>query len=214
MFSGSAPEAVDVLICPPLTLLREFSMGFSDDGFEFGAQDCHAAQSGAHTGDISAQMVVDAGGSHVIVGHSERRADHQESDAIVKAKAEAAQGAGLIPIVCVGESETARDAGHAEKTVLAQLAGSLPEDRNGLVVAYEPIWAIGTGKTASTDDIAEMHAAIRRIVGDKVRILYGGSVKPDNASKILATANVNGALVGGASLKAVEFAAIIQAADA
>ena len=211
-FSGSVPEDRDVLICPPATLVADLAASFSDEGIEFGGQDCHAASSGAHTGDISAEMLADAGAAYVIVGHSERRADHGETDADVRAKAEAALHAGLSPIICVGETREEREAGRALDVVAAQLAGSIPDTHSAYVIAYEPVWAIGTGLTPTVEDIAEMHAAIRKKTRDDVRILYGGSVKPGNAGEILAIHHVNGALVGGASLKAEDFHAIIAAA--
>jgi len=204
----------DVLICPPATLLARMAVAFEGQGIAFGAQDCHAKPSGAHTGDISAEMIADAGGSYVIVGHSERRAGYGESDATVAAKAAAALNAGLTAIVCVGETLDEREAGKALAVVDAQVQGSLPAGAapENTVIAYEPVWAIGTGKTPSLDDIAEMHAAIRARLGSPgFRILYGGSVKPANAAQILGLANVDGALVGGASLKAADFDAIIDA---
>ena len=199
------------MICPPATLLSAISEQLLGSGVAAGGQDCHAAQTGAHTGDVSAQMVRDAGGTYVSVGHSERRADHGESDAAVKAKAVAALEAGLTPIICVGETKEERQAGRAEEIVGGQLGGSLPDGDQTIVVAYEPVWAIGTGLTPSNDDIAAMHAFIRGKVGADTRILYGGSVKPGNAQEILAIDHVNGALVGGASLKADDFFAIAQA---
>jgi triosephosphate isomerase len=186
-----------------------------------GGQDCHADPSGAHTGDVSAEMIADAGGKLVIVGHSERRADHGESDAVVKAKAKAALAAGLTIILCVGETETQRDGGQATSVVGSQLAGSLPEGTTAenCIVAYEPVWAIGTGRTPTGEEIAAMHghirASLRKHVGeaaDRMRLLYGGSVKPSNAAEILALEDVDGALVGGASLKAEDFLAIAAAA--
>lgn len=209
---GSAPDDRDVLICPPATLVAAFAAQYSDEAIQIGGQDCHPAASGAHTGDISAEMLADAGAAYVIVGHSERRADHGETDAIVKSKAEAAFRAGLTPIVCVGETKDEREAGRALDVVGAQLAGSLPESGEPFVVAYEPVWAIGTGLTPTLDDIAEMHDFIRSRTPDETRILYGGSVKPGNAKEILAVSNVNGALVGGASLKADDFYPIVAAA--
>ncbi|MBI1392892.1 MAG: triose-phosphate isomerase [Alphaproteobacteria bacterium] len=213
-FAGSTPDSLDILICPPTTLIAAFASRFENAGLLIGGQDCHPDAFGAHTGDISAEMLIDAGACFVIVGHSERRADHHESDALVRAKAMAALRAGLTPIVCVGESEAQRDAGQAEAVVAQQLKGSLPDTREGdeIVVAYEPVWAIGTGRTPTLADIDAMHASIRRHVGHGVRILYGGSVKPSNAREILARDNVNGALVGGASLTAADFADIIRAA--
>jgi triosephosphate isomerase len=192
----------------------------ADDRILVGGQDCHAKASGAHTGDISAEMLKDAGASAVIVGHSERRTDHGETDAIVKAKAEAAKRAGLVAILCVGETKDERQAGKALAVVDGQLVNGLPANMTGasLVIAYEPVWAIGTGLVPTTDDVAEMHGAIRkRLVetygpeGANIRILYGGSVKPTNAKELLSVKDVNGALVGGASLKAVDFLAIAEA---
>lgn len=208
------PAAADVLICPPATLLARLAIAFEGRGVAFGGQDCHAAASGAHTGDVSAAMIADAGGSHVIVGHSERRAAYGESDAAVAAKAAAAHKAGLTAIICVGETLAQREAGQALAVVDAQVQGSLPDGATpaNTVIAYEPVWAIGTGKTPTLADIAEIHAGIRARLGQPgFRILYGGSVKPANAKDILSLANVDGALVGGASLKAADFDAIIDA---
>ena len=212
MFDGSAPDDVDILICPPATLGGLFATEFSDEGIAIGGQDCHRKASGAHTGDISAEMLADAGAAFVIVGHSERRADHGETDAVVCAKAEAAQRAGMTAIICVGETESERKAGREKDVVGAQLSGSIPRQAENYVIAYEPVWAIGTGMTPTIEDIAAMHDFIRDRTRKDVRILYGGSVKPGNAREILAVQNVNGALVGGASLKAEDFAAIIKAA--
>ncbi|MCA8887432.1 MAG: triose-phosphate isomerase [Parvularculaceae bacterium] len=211
-FSGSVPEDLDILICPPATLVALFSAEFSDEGVQIGGQDCHANPSGAHTGDISAEMLADSGAAYVIVGHSERRADHGETNEIVRAKAEAALRAGLSPIICVGETEAERRAGREKDVVGAQLAGSIPNHAQGFAVAYEPVWAIGTGLTPTNAEIAEMHAFICSQIGEKVRILYGGSVKPSNAKEILGLDHVDGALVGGASLKAEDFEQIIRAA--
>lgn len=211
---GSAPDGLDVLICPPATLVAGFAAAYSDEAIQFGGQDCHAAAGGAHTGDISAEMLADAGAAYVIVGHSERRVDHGESDALVRAKAEAVLRAGLTPIICVGETKDERADGRALEVVRAQLAGSVPSTDDDYVIAYEPVWAIGAGATPTLDDIAEMHGDIRAQVGVGVRILYGGSVKPANAAEILRVAHVNGALVGGASLKADDFYAIVSAAPA
>jgi triosephosphate isomerase len=208
------------MICPPATLLHEFASAAAGSPIAIGAQDCHAAVSGAHTGDISAEMLADAGASAVIVGHSERRADHGESDAQVRAKAEAVHRAGLTAIICVGETEAQRKAGETLDVVGGQVRGSLPEriGAGNTIIAYEPVWAIGTGLTPTTDDVAEVHGHIRSILdglpqaqGEGVRILYGGSVKPANASELMAVAHVNGALVGGASLKAADFLGIIAA---
>ncbi len=210
--AASAPADCDVLICPPATLVAAFAKEFSGTAIQFGGQDCHADPSGAHTGDISAEMFADAGAGLVIVGHSERRADHNESDADVLSKTKAVLRAGLTPIICVGESEAERKAGKALDIVGGQLERSLPETSDDFVVAYEPVWAIGTGLTPTLADIAEMHAFIRSKTRSDVRILYGGSVKPGNAQDILAIDNVNGALVGGASLKAGDFYPIVMAA--
>ena len=212
LLEGSVPDDRDILICPPATLVGLFATEFSDEGFAIGGQDCHPDASGAHTGDISAEMLADAGAAYVIVGHSERRADHREIDALVRAKAKAARRAGLIPIICVGETEPERRAGREKEIVGGQLEGSIPPDADQYVIAYEPVWAIGTGITPSSKDIADMHDFIRARIMSGAPILYGGSVKPTNAMEILAITNVNGALVGGASLKADDFAAIIQAA--
>ncbi len=213
----------DILICPPATLLARVSDAALGTSVQTGAQDCHPQDSGAHTGDISAAMVRDAGGAFVIVGHSERRADHGEDDALVRAKAEAAHDAGLIAIICVGETLAEREAGRTLEVVGAQVAGSLPDDATAedTVVAYEPVWAIGTGKVPTTDEIGLVHADIRSRLtsrfgaeGEAMRILYGGSVKASNATEIFAVPNVDGALVGGASLKATDFGGIIDALGA
>ncbi len=218
--TGTPPRAT-VVICPPATLLAEISRTVATSGLVTGGQDCHPAVSGAHTGDISAVMLRDAGAQYVIVGHSERRTDHGESSALVRSKAEAAMGAGLTPIICVGETEAQRDGGEAVEVVIGQLDASIPDGAGsaGVVVAYEPVWAIGTGRTPTSEEIAEMHAAIRdRLVarfgenGRGIRILYGGSVKPTNARDILVIPDVNGALVGGASLLARDFSIIISSA--
>ncbi|MEL7519352.1 MAG: triose-phosphate isomerase, partial [Pseudomonadota bacterium] len=213
---------VEVAIAPPYTLIHPIHREAEQIGV--GAQNCHHADGGAHTGDISASMVADAGAKFVILGHSERRADHNETDAVVQAKVEAALGAGLRVILCCGESDKTREAGRAVAHVKKQIKASLPEVEDPgekLSIAYEPIWAIGTGKTATTDDIEEMHAAIRALLmdlfgeeqGAKIRILYGGSVKPENAGEILGVPEVGGALVGGASLTADSFMGIALAAD-
>lgn len=210
----------DVMIAPPATLLMAMVEAAGGGRIAFAGQDCHPAASGAHTGDVSAEMLKDAGAAAVIVGHSERRTDHGETSAIVKAKAEAAHRAGLMAIICVGETIDERKGGKTLDVVAAQLEGSVPQGATAAdtVIAYEPVWAIGTGLTPSPDDVAEVHALIRNLLekrctgeGGAMRILYGGSVKPDNAKTLLAVANVNGALVGGASLKASDFLAIIRA---
>ncbi|HET9020168.1 MAG TPA: triose-phosphate isomerase [Acetobacteraceae bacterium] len=207
---AAASLSCDLLVCPPATLLAAVAQCLAGSAATVGAQDCHAAPDGAHTGDLSAAMLRDAGATWVILGHSERRADHGETDAIVRAKAVAAQAAGLAPIVCVGETEAERQAGTHLAVVRRQLAGSLPDGFAG-VVAYEPVWAIGSGRTPTLEQVAEMHGAIRDAVGAGVRILYGGSVKPANAAELLAVPEVGGALVGGASLKAGDFLAIARA---
>lgn len=210
----SPSEAVDIALCPPATLIGRMKAE-APSWLAFGGQDCSAKQAGAHTGDITANMLADLGCEYVIVGHSERRADHGESSAEVRAKAEAALNAGLKPIVCVGETLAIREAGDAEAFVCQQLVDSLPRSDVGtLVVAYEPVWAIGTGVTATPEDAQAMHAALRKAWpgqgADRLQILYGGSVKPSNANQLLSQPDIDGALVGGASLKASDFAAIIQ----
>ena len=210
---------VDVAICPPFTLIAPAVT--RSGGLMIGAQDCHAAASGAHTGNVSAAMIAEAGAKLAIVGHSERRADQHESDEEVRAKASAVLAAGLAAIVCVGESDAQRRAGDHLAVVGAMLAGSLPDDwdEGELVVAYEPIWAIGTGNVATAADVAEMHGSIRKALvgrygdrGGRIRILYGGSVKADNAAELFAVPDVDGALVGGASLTAAQFVPIVEAA--
>lgn len=219
--AGFAPD-VDAMICPPAVLLGHLARDVKGSRLRVGGQDCHAAASGAHTGDIAAEMLKDAGATAVIVGHSERRADHGERDADVRAKAQAAHRAGLLAIVCVGETAGERRSGLTLEVVRRQLQRSLPDDASAAttVVAYEPVWAIGTGLTAQPADVAEVHAALRSALsarfgaqGEGMRLLYGGSVKPDNARELLAVPHVNGALVGGASLKAKDFLAIIAAAS-
>jgi len=219
--AGAAGVGAELVACPPATILAAVAAALAGTSVAVGGQDCHAAPSGAHTGDVSAAMLRDAGARCVILGHSERRAAYAERDAAVCAKAVAAIGAGLVPIVCVGESEAERLAGGAEAVVGVQLAGSLPEGfaAAGGVVAYEPVWAIGTGRTPTEADIASMHESIRAALvarfgaaGAACRVLYGGSVKPSNAAAILAIADVDGALVGGASLVAGDFLAIAGAA--
>ncbi|HET7023264.1 MAG TPA: triose-phosphate isomerase [Xanthobacteraceae bacterium] len=212
-----ALTAVDLMICPPATLLGLFASIVEGSPVHLGAQDCYTQSNGAFTGDISAEMLKDAGASAVIVGHSERRTYHQESDADVRAKALAARRAGLCAIVCVGETRAEREHGRALAVVRTQFDGSIPDGAtaDNLVVAYEPVWAIGSGLTPTAADVAEMHGSIRRLLrsrfaeeGAGMRILYGGSVKPSNAKELLGVADVDGALVGGASLKADEFLAI------
>lgn len=213
----------DIVICPPHPLLFPAAKICGSGPVQVGAQDCHTAAKGAHTGDIAAGLIAETGAHYVIVGHSERREAHGESDAQVRAKAEAAIAAGLTAIVCIGESLEQREAGEALGVIKAQLAGSVPDGSTGatLVVAYEPIWAIGTGKIPTLEQIAEVHASLRAELvgrfgdtGKGIRLLYGGSVKPENAAGIFAIADVDGALVGGASLKAEDFSPIIAALDA
>src|SRR5258708_3095596 len=211
--AGGLPNA-DFMVCPPATLVARFAELARGSRVAIGGQDCHAEPAGAYTGDIAAEMLKDAGAVAVIVGHSERRRYHGETDAMVRAKALAARRAGLLAIVCVGETRAERDAGNAHAVVGAQLDGSLPDGLADFVVAYEPVWAIGTGVTPTKDDVLDMHRFIRARVsargeaGQRVRILYGGSVKPANAKELLTAENVDGALIGGASLKADEFLAI------
>lgn len=221
LISKSAKKAkCDVLICPPATLIPALKEAAKGSKIAIGGQDCHAKVSGAHTGDISAEMLKDAGASYVIVGHSERRADHAETSEMVRAKVEAAHRAGLVAIVCVGETDAQRDAGETLSLIRAQLAGSLPKGitAKNTVIAYEPVWAIGTGRTPTADDVAKVHAAIRsalkkrfKVEGEAMRLLYGGSVKASNAVELMGVPNVDGALVGGASLKAADFNGIIAA---
>ncbi len=215
--------ACDILICPPATLIAQVAAAAKGSAVMVGGQDCHANPSGAHTGDISAAMLKDAGAGHVILGHSERRADHGETDADVRAKADAAGAAGLIRVICVGETEAERDTGTTLAIIGRQLAGSIPDGATAAntVIAYEPVWAIGTGRTPTLDQIAEVHDFMRKTLTDRfgaeatgMRLLYGGSVKPSNAAEIFATANVDGALVGGASLKAADFSQIVTALSA
>jgi len=208
----------EMLVCPPYTILAQAKVVLSDTDVALGAQDCHAAEKGAHTGDISVAMLAEAGCAYVIVGHSERRTDHGETDAIVKAKAEAAQTNGLCAVVCIGETEAERDAGKTLDVVKTQIAGSVPDGATAAntVVAYEPVWAIGTGRTPTIDEVQEVHAFIRaqlaaklgQDTADGIRLLYGGSMNPGNAKDLLALADVDGGLIGGASLKAADFAAI------
>jgi triosephosphate isomerase (TIM) len=220
MLAGASEVArkADLLVCPPASLIAIFAWkAQGSKSLSIGGQDCHPQPSGAHTGDISAEMLADAGARAVIVGHSERRADHGESDGLVRQKAQAAWRAGLTAIVCVGETHAQRDSDQTLQICHGQLEGSLPDGAraSNLVVAYEPVWAIGTGLTPTAEDVKQIHQFIRDFLigrfggeGDAIRILYGGSVKPSNARELLAVANVNGALVGGASLKAADFLAI------
>jgi len=217
---GALSEKVEALICPPATLLYVATALCDDSPLLIGAQDCHEKASGAHTGDISAEMIADCFGTHVIVGHSERRTDHAETDALVRAKAEAAFAADLVAIICIGETGDERKAGQTLDVLKRQLAGSVPDGATAenTVIAYEPVWAIGTGLTPTAKDVEEAHAFQRSelvarfgAVGAKMRILYGGSVKPGNARELMGVANVDGALIGGASLKADDFLAIYRA---
>ena len=219
MLAGAPAVAgkADLLVCPPATLIAAFAEKARGSTLALGGQDCHPKASGAHTGDISAEMLSDAGASAIIVGHSERRADHGESDALVRQKTEAVWRAGLTAIVCIGETQRQRDAGQALDICRGQLDLSLPDQAraDNLVVAYEPVWAIGTGLIPTVGDVQQIHKFIRDFLiarfngeGARTRILYGGSVKPSNAAELMAVANVNGALVGGASLKAADFLAI------
>ncbi|MBL6930434.1 MAG: triose-phosphate isomerase [Rhodospirillales bacterium] len=211
--AGDVP--FDMLVCPPYTLIGAVVAVASGTSLQVGAQDCHTAEKGAHTGDISTAMLADAGCSSIIVGHSERRADHGESDELVRSKAEAVNAAGLNAIICIGETEAERDAGETLNVVKTQIAGSVPDSATAAntVVAYEPVWAIGTGRTPTSDEVQEVHAFIRRELADKlgqnvadgVRLLYGGSMNPANARELLALADVDGGLIGGASLKPEDF---------
>lgn len=216
-FADASGNAAEGLICTPATLIERAVRAVEGQSLSIGGEDCHAKASGAHTGDISAEMIADCGASHVIVGHSERRTDHGETDETVAEKARAAWRGGLVAIICVGETEAERKDGETLDVLERQIAGSVPDDAttDNTVVAYEPVWAIGTGLTPTVGDVAEAHAHIRdRLVerlgeaGKAVRILYGGSVKPSNAAELMAVENVNGALIGGASLKAQDFLGI------
>jgi len=206
---------VDLMVCPPATLIARFASAARESSVAIGGQDCHAQPAGAYTGDIAAEMLKDAGAAAVIIGHSERRQYHGETNDAVRAKALAARRAGIFAIVCVGETRAERDAGQARAVVAAQLDGSLPDGADDIVVAYEPVWAIGTGLTPTAEDVADMHTFIRERLcarhgeaGKGMRIRYGGSVKPGNAKELMTVSNVDGALVGGASLKAEEFLGI------
>ncbi len=221
--SGDSPDC-DLLVCPPATILQTIAAQLADSAVAVGGQNCHAEPSGAYTGDVSAAMLADIGASYVILGHSERRHGLGETDAMIQAKVTAALGAGLIAIACIGETEAQRDAGQTLDVLSRQLDGSLPSagqgalDGTNLVVAYEPVWAIGTGRTPTNEEIASAHdhirACLQRLVGsgaEQIRLLYGGSMKPENAAAILAIDNVDGGLIGGASLKASDFCAIADA---
>jgi triosephosphate isomerase len=217
--ASRAAPACDLLLCPPATLLAPVADAIAGSAVALGGQNCHAAEKGAHTGEISAPMLKDAGCAYVILGHSERRTDQGETDAQVRAKTVAAHQAGLCSIVCIGETLAQRDAGETLAVIERQIAGSLPEglDSTALVIAYEPVWAIGTGRTPTTRQVADVHGHIRRLLAGKakdaaaVRILYGGSVKPGNARELMSVADVDGALVGGASLIAADFWTIAAA---
>lgn len=220
--SGSPPKSVEMLVCPPFPYLALAVAAAASSSVRVGAQTCHTAVSGAHTGDVSAEMLRDVGCSHVIVGHSERRTDHAETDEQVQGQASAAIEAGLIAVICVGETEAERDAGETLAVVASQIAGSVPDSSTAenTVIAYEPVWAIGTGRTPTNDEVQEVHAAIRsniatklgQVSADGMRILYGGSMKPTNASELLALPDVDGGLIGGASLKAEDFLGIARTA--
>jgi triosephosphate isomerase len=217
--AGAQGMGCDLLVCPPFTVLEAVARTLDGSTVAVGGQDCHTAQQGAHTGDVSAAMLCDAGATWVILGHSERRQNHGETDELVREKVLAAVEAGLIPIVCIGETEEQRASGQETEVVGWQLAGSLPKPFSG-VVAYEPVWAIGTGKTATDQDVATMHAFVREELlrqfgeaGHGIRILYGGSMRPANARTLLAVPHVGGGLIGGASLKAEDFLAIARAAQ-
>jgi triosephosphate isomerase (TIM) len=223
LLAAHPAPACEMLLCPPATLISAMANAAQGTALMVGAQDCHPKPQGAHTGDLSAAILKDAGASHVILGHSERRTDHGETDALVRAKAEAVVDAGLIAIVCIGETEAERDNGKTLAVIGTQLDGSIPMGATAanLVIAYEPVWAIGTGRTPTLAEIAEVHSflrgRLRGLIGDAaahVRLLYGGSVKPSNAADIFAVPHVDGALVGGASLKANDFGAIVEALSA
>ncbi|MCR9134641.1 MAG: triose-phosphate isomerase [Alphaproteobacteria bacterium] len=218
--AGALGEVIDALICPPATLVSMAALAAEGSPLTIGGQDCHPAASGAHTGDLSAGMLRDAGATHIIVGHSERRTDHGESDELVRSKAQAVIGESLVSIICIGETDAERKAGKTLEVLGAQLAGSVPDNSTAknTVIAYEPVWAIGTGLTPTANDVEEAHGFLRRTLenrfgrdGATMRLLYGGSVKPANATELMAVRNVDGALVGGASLKATDFLAICNA---
>lgn len=221
--SGANAVTCELLVCPPAHLLFPIHAVLNGTSVQLGAQTCHAAEKGAHTGDVSAEMLADVGCSHVIVGHSERREDHGESDADVCAKAAAAHRAGLIAVICVGETEAQKDAGETMAVIARQLDGSVPEGATAenTVIAYEPVWAIGTGRTPTPAEANEVHTHIRThlrgafgaAVADGMRVLYGGSMKPGNAADLLAQSDIDGGLIGGAALKADDFLAIAEAAS-
>jgi triosephosphate isomerase len=218
---AATDRSFDLLLCPPFTLIGAVGGAIFGSGIELGGQDCHLAEKGAHTGDISAQMLKDQSCGYVIVGHSERRTDHGETDAMVKAKAQAALQAGLTALICIGETEAEQNAGQTLPVVRSQIGGSLPiaATATNTVIAYEPVWAIGTGQTPTSDEVQTVHAAIRAALGaplgtteaSQIRILYGGSVKPENAKELLNLADVDGGLVGSASLIAADFWDIAEA---
>lgn len=223
LLAAHPDPACEMLLCPPATLIAAMATAAKGSALMVGAQDCHPKPQGAHTGDLSVAILRDAGASHVIVGHSERRTDHGETDDLVRAKAEAVVDAGLVAIVCIGETEAERDNGKTLAVIGTQIDGSIPGGATAanLVVAYEPVWAIGTGRTPTLAEIAEVHSflrgRLRGLIGadaEGVRLLYGGSVKPSNAAEIFAVPHVDGALVGGASLKAADFGAIVAALSA
>ena len=217
-YAQNADPEFDMLVCPPFPLIDAVAQAIAGSGVMLGAQDCHAEEKGAHTGDVAAPMLADLGCTHVIVGHSERRQDHKELDLAVAEKAKAVVKAGMTPIICIGETEQQRDAGETLTVCARQIAGSVADGLGSdtLVIAYEPVWAIGTGRTPTTADVAEVHALIRAELSRKVTdaenvaILYGGSVKPSNADELMHVPNVDGALVGGASLAADDFWSIAQ----
>ncbi len=219
-YQGNPHDGFNMLVCPPFPLIPTVKKALGDSGVFLGAQDCHMNENGAHTGDVSAILLKELGCSHVLVGHSERREDHKESSAIVKAKAEAALKAGLVAVICVGETLEERDAGKTIEVNATQVKESMPKGANAqnVVVAYEPVWAIGTGRIPSMEDVQETHAAIRAVIAqelgadaaEQMQILYGGSMKPENAEELLALADVDGGLIGGASLKAEDFTAIAK----
>ena len=219
--AGATANGPECLICPPTTILATAKAAVGDKPLKLGAQDCHTAEKGAHTGDISVAMLTDAGANYIIVGHSERRADHGETDAEVKAKAEAILAGGALPIICIGETLAQREANDTLRIISSQMAGSVPNANPAakIVIAYEPVWAIGTGLTPTSEQIAEVHTAIRGHLKEQfgagaedIRILYGGSLNPKNADEILAIADVDGGLIGGASLKADSFLSIVASA--